>query len=98
MFTIIPADNFIWNRDDLIDYLVQHQKQRIVLSLNSEGTDCRVNGLYRLLDSFEFESVEIITSNILESHDKYKITKQPVLQYALVQSTVDEKYHTWTQQ
>jgi len=95
MFTIIPANEFIWNRDELIDYLVQHQGQRIQLSLNNEGCDCNIIGLYRLLSSFKFLEVEIITANMLESHDKYKITVRPVLQFAAVRDPVDSKYHIW---
>lgn len=95
MFTIIPADDFIWNRDELIDYLVQNQGQRIQLSLNSEGCDCNIIGLYRLLDSFKFSEVEIITANMLESHNVYKITKRPILRFAVVRKPVDTNYHAW---
>ena len=95
MFTIIPADDFIWNRDELIEYLIQNQGQCIQLSLNSEGCDCNIIGLYRLLDSFKFLEVEIITANMLESHDKYKITKCPILQFAVVRNPIDSKYHIW---
>ena len=95
MFTIIPADNFIWNRDELIDYLAQHQNQKIQLSINTEGCDCREIGLYRLLDSFQFESVSIITANPLEHHDVYNIIHQSTLMYAKVREPIDAQYHIW---
>jgi hypothetical protein len=95
MFTIIPSDNSIWNRDELIDYLVQHQNEKIQLSLNGEGNNCKAIGLYRLLDSFEFESVDIITANAIEHHDKYNIVYQSTLMYAVVRDSVDTQYHVW---
>jgi len=95
MFTIIPADDFIWNQDELIDYLVQHQNQKIRLSVNVEGCDCKFIGLYKLLDSFKFESVDIITANAIEHHDKYNIIYQSTLMYARVSRSIDIQYHTW---
>jgi hypothetical protein len=95
MFTIIPADDFIWNRDELIDYLVQHQNQRIRLSVNAEGCSCKSIGLYRLLDSFRFESVDIITANAVEYHNKYNIIHKSTLMYANVTKPIDTRYHIW---
>jgi len=95
MFTIIPADTFIWNNNELIDYLVQNQNKKIHLSVNNEGCDCAAIGLYRLLDSFKFESVKIVTSNPLEQHEKYEIAYDKVLQFAHVRTAIDTKYHVW---
>ena len=95
MFTIIPGDTFIWNNNELIDYLVQHQNLKIRLSVNAEGCDCKFIGLYKLLDSFKFESVDIITANAVEHHDKYNIIYRSTLMYANVREPVDARYHTW---
>lgn len=95
MFTIIPADDFIWNKDELIDYLVQHQNKKIQLYLNAEGCDCKFIGLYRLLDSFKFESVDIITANTVEHHNKYNIVYKSTLMYAEARDNIDAQYHIW---
>ena len=95
MFTIIPADTFIWNSNELIDYLVQNQNKKIHLSVNNEGCDCTAIGLYRLLDSFKFEYVKIVTANPLEQHEKYEIAYDKVLQFAHVRDAIGAKYHVW---
>jgi len=95
MFTIIPADTHIWNRDELVDYLVQYQNKKIQLSVNAEGCNCKAIGLYRLLDSFQFESVDIITANAIEHHDKYNIVHKSTLMYATVRSAIASQYHVW---
>jgi hypothetical protein len=97
MFTIIPADNFIWNQKELIKFLAENQQKHIKISLNAEGPDCQILGLYNLLDNFNFESVNIITANILEAHNKYKITHSPVLRWAYVREHIESKYHIWNQ-
>lgn len=95
-FTIIPADNFIWNQADLIDFLIKNQGQSIEISTNAEGCCARAVGLYDLLERFQFETVTIITANPLEQHSKYNI-KINSGGFLHVDQPIDSKYHTWNQ-
>lgn len=72
------ADDKIWHVDKLVSFLSSHKGKQIILNVNPEAHDLDTCGVYRLLDCFEFESVELITSNALETHDRYKITYRPV--------------------
>lgn len=96
-FTIIPADNFIWNQQALLEFLIANQGQDIVIDTNEEGCSAEEIGLFRQLDSFEFNSVTINTNNILETHSKYKITGHKFFKFF---NTGDIKYtdfHSWNQ-
>jgi hypothetical protein len=95
-FTIIPADKFIWNHQDLNRFLIQNQFNDIVLSLNAEGPCCNAIGLYNLLDNFKFNLVTIRTDNPLEKHEKYKIISNP-LRFAQVRKPVDANHQIWNQ-
>jgi hypothetical protein len=95
-FTIIPADRFIWNYQDLNNFLIQNQVNDVELSLNSEGPCCASIGLYDLLDNFKFKSVTIQTANPLEKHEKYKIISNPLL-FANVRKPIDAGYQNWNQ-
>lgn len=96
VFKVIPADRAIWNQNELIDFLIEHQHTDIVLSTNNEGPDCAILGLYTLLDKFNFKSVSIHTANPLEKSNKYNIISKSLL-WAQVRKPIDAKYHTWTQ-
>lgn len=72
-FKIIPGDRFIWNRDQLESFLINHQHQPITLDVNSEGCDLAAIGLYNLLDKFQFTRVTIWVVNRLEHHPVYDI-------------------------
>lgn len=96
IFKIIPGNQFIWNRDALLDYLIEHQGQTIELSTNKEGCCCTSIGLYHLLDQFKFEDVIIHTSNPLETHDKYQIKIKNQWEFLKVVDPIDPSYHTWT--
>jgi hypothetical protein len=95
-FTIIPTDNFIWNYDDLLDFLIANQGQSIEISTNTEGCCAYAIGLYAILDRFQFASVKIITANPLEKHPVYNIEIVRT-SYILVNKQVDSCYHTWLQ-
>jgi hypothetical protein len=95
-FTIIPADNFIWNRKELLDFLILNQGQSIEISTNNEGCCATAVGLYEILDQFRFEAVKIKTANPLETHRVYNIEINHG-SYLYVNNHVDSKYHTWNQ-
>lgn len=94
-FTVITADNFIWNRLELVDFLIKHQGGAISIDTKREGASCSAVGLYELLDKFNFKYVEIHSGNCIEQHNKYFIRVQSLLQWARVRKPVDSKYHTW---
>jgi len=96
-FNIIPADHFIWNSTDLIRFLVDNQGQNIVLITNGEGCCCQAIGLYNLLDQFKFEKVTIVTSNPLETHDRYCINIQKFGTYLTVKNPIEDQLHSWNQ-
>lgn len=91
---VITGDSFIWNKSELIDFLVKHQNLDIVIDLNQEGPSAESVGLYKLLDTFTFASVTILTSNVLEFHNKYKIIVSD-LKFAKIREEVDPQYHCW---
>jgi len=95
-FTIIPADTFIWNHTELLDFLMANQGLDIEISTNAEGCCARTVGLYSLLDKFHFRSVKITTANPLEKHSKYTIQINHG-EYLYVDRSVDSKYHSWNQ-
>lgn len=94
-FTIIPGDSFIWNRHELIDFLIQHQGQSITISTNQEGCCCKSIGLYQLLDAFKYTDVTIETPNELEHHPVYQIQRFDRFQWLKVSNSVEPEYHTW---
>lgn len=97
IFSIIPADTFIWNLSDFVDFLIAHQNQDIVITTGTEGCCARTIGLYKWLDKFKFTSVTIETSNTLETHNHYKITYQIPWKFLEVTRSIDQHHHIWNQ-
>ena len=95
IFRIKPADNFIWNRAELVEFLVANQTQDIVIENGTEGCCARAVGLYQWLDRFQFSSVTIKTSNPLEHHDRYQIEIVLPWKFAKVSQPIDSQWHTW---
>jgi hypothetical protein len=93
-FKIIPADTFIWNQIELIDFLVKNQNKSIIIDMNAEGPSCRSIGLYDLLDQFQFDKVVIETDNAIEYHNTYQVMLHQA-RYARVRNAVDSRYHSW---
>ena len=96
-FRIIPADTFIWNQSELVDFLIKNQHQDIVISTGTEGCCSRTIGLYQWLDKFKFNSVNIKTSNVLETHNRYKISFQIPWKFLKVNRSIDQCHHIWNQ-
>lgn len=94
-FKVIPADNFIWNKKELIDFLIKNQGRPIELSTNQEGCCCQSIGLYQLLDQFKCEQVTIYTPNPIEQHDKYKIVVQLPWKFLKVNKKINEDLQQW---
>jgi len=97
MFRIIPADTFIWNQSELVDFLIENQHQDIVIQTGTEGCCSNTIGLYQWLDKFKFNSVTIETSNTLETHDHYKVSYQVPWKFLEVERSIDQCHHIWNQ-
>jgi len=59
---------------EFVEFCVTNQNQDITLQVNNEGHCLSHCGVYDILDQFKFNSVEILTANILEKHSVYKIS------------------------
>jgi len=96
-FKIIPADNFIWNQQALLEFLVANQGKDIVIDTNEEGCCAEKIGLYKFLNLFDFKSVTINTNNILEKHNVYKVTGDKFFKFFNVGIVDYHEYHKWNQ-
>ena len=86
----------IWNLQELIGFLNQHQHGGITININPEAPDLTAVGLYDLLDNFQFESVIIKTCNPFEQHDIYHIKLRLVVNPFLTHHpTIDQSIHQW---
>lgn len=99
IFNLSPSDHDIWNKQELLEFLIANQGQSICLVLQHEGCDCASIGLYDLLDRFNFDSVTIETANPLETHNKYKCVASPFAFRFFDAHGVDHyrKFHSWNQ-
>lgn len=73
MYILGCTSDRIWNIPALIQYLVQHQNQPIIIDIQPEAICLHNLGLYDILDCFNFASVTIHTWNPLETHPQYTI-------------------------
>ena len=94
-FSIVPANDSIWNLTELTQFLIQHQHQDIMLNTKGEGCCCGSIGLYDLLDQFEFGTVTIRTANTLETHDRYNIKIDLPWVFLELTKQIETKYHKW---
>lgn len=94
-FKIIPADNFIWNQQELLQFLITNQGTDVVIDTNEEGCCATATGLYSTLDLFSFKSVTLITNNILETHNKYTVIGNKFFKFFNVGNTEYKQFHTW---
>ena len=95
-FKIIPADSFIWNKNELLSFLSSNQGNDILLDTNEEGCCLQSIGLYKILDLFTFNSVNIITANPFEYHSTYKIIhNNNQFKWLNVTNEQYSQYHTW---
>lgn len=97
-FRIIPADTFIWNLSELVDFLIANQNTAITIENGHEGCCAQSVGLYQWLDKFKFTQVSIDTANILETHPVYNIKHNLAWSFLDVRSAVEPEYHAWNKQ
>lgn len=94
-FRISGTSDRFWNRQEFLQFLVKNQNQNIELSIDPEAVDFATLGVYDMLDLFDFNRVDIITRNPLESNNKYHITVIPN-QWLPKQENIDFSYHDWS--
>ena len=100
-FIVIPDDNLIWNHQELLEFLIANQGGHIHLTTNQEGPCLTTVGLYKLLDSFYFQSVTVETHNLIEYHPQYQIKINNTLHFLrLTAQDVDsyQPYHIWNKE
>jgi len=97
-FFVLATDTFIWNLSDLLDFLIANQNKKITLSNNNEGFCAQTIGLYQLIDKFNFEKVTLVTSNVLESHEKYQIKFSNLIWKFLQVYPIDPAFQKWNNQ
>jgi hypothetical protein len=86
----------IWNESEFITFLVDNQGKDITVDTNGEGVCLTHIGVYRLLDMFKFNSVTIITDNVVETHPTYNITLiRDRFRFLQVVSPDYNQFHTW---
>ena len=63
----------LFNKVQFFKFCMDHQHEDINIRVINEGHCLRFVGVYDILDLFEFTSVTLVTSNLLEKHARYKI-------------------------
>lgn len=94
-FRIKAADTAIWNESELVDFLIANQNQHIAIENGTEGCCARAVGLYHWLDKFNFKSVLIETSNILETHPVYRIKHLLAFKFLDAIQPISPELHVW---
>lgn len=90
-------DNTIWNRNEFLEFLVNHQGKLIDLEI-PEGADLNTLGVFAILDLFEFKAVTIRTFNLVqEPHKDYQFEIHDLaFRYFTVPYNADySQYHHW---
>ena len=88
----------IWNTNELIGFLNQHQHGCITIDVNPEAPDLTAVGLYDILKNFQFESVEINTHNPFEQHDAWHINIRVGNEFLSHIPIIDHSIHQWNRE
>lgn len=97
-FTLIPANRFIWNRSEFIQFLIDNQGKSIEISTKQEGVCLRTAGVYELLERFGYEDVLIKTNNAIENHSRYTIEFVNPFSFFKIKHASYTDLHRWNQQ
>jgi hypothetical protein len=83
---------------EFVQFCIAHQKKDIALQVNNEGHCLTYCDVYDILDMFEFNSVKIITSNALETHNQYQVDSTCWSYWLKNISTFDFSYdYSWNE-
>lgn len=92
---MLPANGFIWNKNEFVQFLVKNQGQEIFVSTREEGVCLESAGVYQLLETFGFQDVTIETNNTLEQHLYFKIQIINPQKFFKITNEHYRPYHTW---
>jgi hypothetical protein len=94
-FVVTCNNDHFWHIHELLKFLKDHEHQDIELTITPEAIALEPLGLYKLLDLFEFRSVQIHTYNPFEHHDVYNIQCGPTLMFLNQRARIDPELHAW---
>jgi hypothetical protein len=94
-FVLLPANGFIWNRDEFIRFLIANRGQSIVVDTHTEGVCLQSAGVYQLLENFGFTEVLVNTNNSLEQNSRYVINIANPWKFFKVNNKNYQQYHHW---
>ena len=95
-FIVHATNDKIWNLVELIEFLSDRQGKDINLVINPEAICLESIGLYKLLNCFQFSSVNIKTENTLESHPVYNINNTWKNKWLAHIPVIPTELHTWS--
>lgn len=94
-FRIGCTSDRLWNLIDLLRFLHANKGGDILLNIDPEAICLTTLGLYDILDCFEFNSVQIFTSNPFEHHSKYQIKRAGLTNWLDRARPVQADLHQW---
>lgn len=96
-FVLIPANGYVWNQREFVQFLIDNQGLAISLTTNNEGVCLESAGIYKLLEQFNYTDVTIHTANWIEHHPKFKILPHEPLKFFKLAHTNYQNLHTWNE-
>ena len=94
-FLLIPANDYIWNQQEFVDFLIANQGQPITVDTNAEGVNLCSAGVYKLLEQFGYQNVTVITNNLIESHPSFQIQNRTPFKFFKLAHSNYTQYHSW---
>jgi len=94
-FVLLPANGFIWNRDEFIRFLIANQGHSVVIDAHEEGVCLQSAGVYQLLENFGFTDVQVDTNNSLEQNPRYVINIADPWKFFKINNKNYQQYHHW---
>jgi len=94
MFKLGCTSDKIWNLLEFVQYLVDNQHKSIDIVIYPEAVDLSMLGVYRLLDMFKFEQVNIHTYNPFEISNRYNIILNSN-SWLKKQEIINKDLHNW---
>jgi len=97
-FKLKPANDYIWNQQDFVDFLIANQNAPILIHTNEEGVSLHASGVFVLLEQFNYKDVVIVTNNLIESHTLFKVTYNNPFKFFNISHANYVEHHQWTEQ
>jgi hypothetical protein len=94
-FCLKPANDYIWNQQEFVDFLIANQGQAITVDTNEEGVNLCSAGVYKLLEQFGYQNVTVITNNLIEAHPSFQIQNRNPFKFFKLAHSDYTQYHSW---